>query len=110
MKEKIDKLQQELNSIYESLGMFMYKNEMTFSSYHIAKALGERLARTMEAAFIGGTGTGQPLGVLIPDKLWASFIEDLEALSSKRYLENIKKARVSRKRYSSKQVKKILDI
>jgi len=41
MKEKIDKLQQELNSIYESLGMFMYKNEMTFSSYHIAKPLGQ---------------------------------------------------------------------
>ncbi len=31
---------------------------------YIAKALGQRLARTMEAAFVNGTGSGQPLGVL----------------------------------------------
>ena len=52
----------------------------------------------------------EPLGVLIPDKLWLSFLEDLEALSSQRYLESIKKARLSRKRYSAKETKKILGI
>lgn len=49
----------------------------------------------------------KPLGVLIPDKIWESFLEDLEALSSKAYLEDIKKARLSKKRYSAKEVKKI---
>lgn len=31
---------------------------------YVAKALGERLSRTMEAAYIGGTGTGMPTGIL----------------------------------------------
>ena len=31
---------------------------------YVAKALGVRLARTMEAAYIGGTGTGRPTGIL----------------------------------------------
>jgi len=52
----------------------------------------------------------KPLGVLIPDNLWLSFLEDLEALSSQTYLEDIKKARLAKKRYSSSKVKKILGI
>jgi len=52
----------------------------------------------------------KPLGVLIPDNIWSSFLEDLEALSSTAYLETIRKARLSKKRYSSKEVKKILGI
>jgi PHD/YefM family antitoxin component YafN of YafNO toxin-antitoxin module len=51
----------------------------------------------------------RPLGVLIPDNVWESLLEDLEALSSKAFMESIKKARLSKKRYSSNQVKKILD-
>lgn len=35
----------------------------------------------------------QPLGVLIPNSLWESFIEDLEALSSPAYLGHIARAR-----------------
>jgi len=50
------------------------------------------------------------LGVLVPDNLWMSFIEDLEALSSPNYRENIRKARKDKKIYSSKQVKKILGL
>jgi len=50
------------------------------------------------------------LGVLIPDNLWESFLEDLEALSSRAYLEEIKKARFSKKRYSAKEVKKALGV
>lgn len=52
----------------------------------------------------------KPLGVLIPDSLWASLLEDLEALSSRAYLESIREARLSKKRYSSQEVKKVLGI
>lgn len=31
---------------------------------YVAKALGKRLARTMEAAYLKGTGTGQPTGII----------------------------------------------
>ena len=51
----------------------------------------------------------KPLGVLIPNSLWLSFLEDLEALSSRKYLASIKKARLSKKRYSAKEVKKSLE-
>lgn len=51
------------------------------------------------------------LGVLLPNKVWSSFLEDLEALSSKEYLSTIKKARQSnKKRYSAKKVKRLLKI
>jgi len=48
------------------------------------------------------------LGVLIPDNLWESFLEDLEALSSPAYLRSIEEARKSKKLYSAKEVEKIL--
>ena len=50
----------------------------------------------------------EPLGVLIPNDLWMSLIEDLEALSSTKYIESIQKSRSGKKRYPSKEVKKIL--
>jgi len=83
-----------------------------FTSIQEAQAGLARLFQiaSKKGAFYRVMKNNQPLGVLIPDKLWASFLEDLEALSSKAYLENIKKARMSRKHYSSKQVKKILNI
>ncbi|MBL7159490.1 type II toxin-antitoxin system Phd/YefM family antitoxin [Candidatus Microgenomates bacterium] len=52
----------------------------------------------------------KPIGVLLPNTAWASLIEDLEALQSKKYIKNIQKARLAKKRYSSSQVKKILKI
>ena len=51
-----------------------------------------------------------PLGVLIPNNLWESFVEDLEALSSPGYLKSIEEARNDKKRYSSDEVDKILGI
>lgn len=50
------------------------------------------------------------LGVLIPDPVWDSFLEDLEALSSPSYLKMIEKSRKSNKRYSLNEVKKQLSI
>ena len=87
-------------------------NQEIFTSIQEAQAGLTRLFQTasQKGAFYRVMKNNQPLGVLIPDKLWAVFLEDLEALSSQIYLENIRKARLSKKRYSSKQVKKILDI
>lgn len=51
----------------------------------------------------------QPLGVLVPDDLWLDLIEDLEALSSPRYLESIRKARGERT-YSIEEVEKELGL
>lgn len=51
-----------------------------------------------------------PLGVLIPNNLWDSLLEDFEAISSPRYLETIKKSRRSRKFYTAAQVEKELGI
>lgn len=52
----------------------------------------------------------QPLGVLIPERLWQSFTEDLEALSSPSYRAKIAKARSEKKTISASQVKKQLRI
>lgn len=52
----------------------------------------------------------EPLGVLIPDDLWRSIIEDLEALGSRRYLGLVAQSRKSKKRISAGWVKKELGI
>lgn len=51
----------------------------------------------------------EPLGVLIPENMWQNLIEDLEALSSPRYLNRIAKARKN-KTYSADDIKRILDL
>ncbi len=50
----------------------------------------------------------QPLGVLIPDNIWRSLVEDLEALSSPNFRKKIKTAREDKKRFGSAAVKKIV--
>lgn len=52
----------------------------------------------------------KPLGVLIPETIWESFIEDLEALSSPNYRARITRARKEKKRYTMAQVKKELGL
>lgn len=71
------------------------------------------LARVFEKAeakkgFYRVLRNNKPLGVLIPEKVWDSFLEDLEALSSPRYLADIREARASKKSYSSDEVKRAL--
>lgn len=51
-----------------------------------------------------------PLGVMVPNDMWQSIMEDLEALSSPSYLLRIKKARGEKKRYSSDEVKKMIGL
>ncbi len=52
----------------------------------------------------------QPLGVLIPNRMWEDLLEDFEALSSPRYLARIAKARRETKSYSLDEVKKRLNL
>ena len=54
----------------------------------------------------------EPLGVLIPNDLWESLLEDLEALSSPNYLKSIEESRKSprSKDVSSDEMKALLDI
>ena len=51
-----------------------------------------------------------PLGVLIPNNLWDSLLEDFEAMSSPRYLKRIALARKSKNFISSAEAKKRLGI
>ena len=52
----------------------------------------------------------EPLGVLIPNDMWLSLIEDFEALSSPNYLKEISESRKESKLISSKEAKKLLGI
>lgn len=52
----------------------------------------------------------KPVGVLVPNRIWESFVEDLQALSSPSYLKMIEKSRGDKKRYSAAEVKKKLKI
>lgn len=52
----------------------------------------------------------KPLGVLVPNEMWEDFVEDMEALSSPRYLAGIAKARREKKYYTMEQIKKELGI
>jgi len=52
----------------------------------------------------------QPLGVLLPDRLWQSLVEDLEALSSPNFRQKIAKARKEKKTIKASEVKKQLGL
>jgi len=61
-----------------------------------------------DGKFVRVMRNNEPVGVLVPNRVWESFLEDLEALSSENYLKRIAKSRAVR--YSSTQVKKMLGI
>lgn len=63
-----------------------------------------------DGKFVRVMRNNEPVGVLVPNRVWESFLEDLEALSSPNYLKRIAKSRVDKVRYTSAQVKKILGI
>lgn len=48
----------------------------------------------------------KPLGVLIPNNIWESWIEDFEALSSPAYLKRIAKARKEKGGITLDEIKK----
>lgn len=68
----------------------------------------EEASRTM--SFFRVMKNDKPLGVLVPNEMWDDFVEDMEALSSPRYLASIVKARQEKKYYTTEQIKKELKI
>jgi len=52
----------------------------------------------------------KPLGVLVPNEMWESFLEDLEALSSPNYIKRIADARRDKKTYTLDEVKRKLKL
>lgn len=73
------------------------------------------LARLFNKAEVKGNfyrvlRNNKPMGVLVPNRIWESFIEDIQALSSPDYLRMIEKSRADKKRYSAAEVKKKLKI
>ena len=60
------------------------------------------------ASFYRVLKNDQPLGVLLPEKIWNSIVEDLEALSSPNYRTRIAKARKEKKLISATDIKKQL--
>ena len=54
----------------------------------------------------------EPLGVLVPNNMWLSFLEDMEALSSGNYLREIEISRKSSRNrdIGSKAMKKLLEM
>lgn len=52
----------------------------------------------------------KPLGVMIPNNVWDSLLEDFEAMSSLNYLKSIAQARKSKTFISAKEAKKLLGI
>ena len=63
-----------------------------------------------DGKFVRVMRNNEAIGVLVPNGVWESFLEDLEALSSESYLKRIAESRASKIRYSSAQVKKMLDL
>lgn len=63
-----------------------------------------------QGAFYRVLRNNKPVGVLLPTQTWEDLLEDIEALTSPRYLNMIKKARREKKTYSLEEVKKILKI
>lgn len=63
-----------------------------------------------DGKFVRVMRNNEPVGVLVPNRVWESFLEDLEAMSSQNYIKRIAKSRADKVRYSSTQVKKMLGI
>lgn len=60
--------------------------------------------------FVRVMRNNKPLGVLVPNDIWESYLEDLEALSSENYIKRIAKSRADKKVYTMEEVKKRLSI
>lgn len=63
-----------------------------------------------EGKFVRVMRNNEPVGVLVPNRVWESFLEDLEALSSPTYIKRIAQSRADKKTYTMEEVKKRLGI
>lgn len=83
-----------------------------FASIHEVQAGTSKLLEkaAQRGTYIRVIKNAKPIGVLMPNSTFDRLTEDLLALASPAYLQNIKKAREDKKRYSSHQVKKLLGL
>jgi|GEM_PF-1557307 len=83
-----------------------------FASVQEVQAGVSKILKTAEArgSFIRVLKSSKPIGVIMPNSTFENLTEDLLALSSPSYRMSIQKARTERKKYSSHEVKKILNI
>lgn len=83
-----------------------------FTSVQKVQAGVSKILKKAEKAgkFVRILRNNEPVGVLVPNNVWESFLEDLEALSSETYLKRIAESRASKNRYSLEEVKKELGL
>lgn len=84
-------------------------NDERFTNIQRAQAGLSRLFANAEKtnSFYTVLRNDQQLGVLLPKKMWASLIEDLEAMSSPNYRKFIAESRKS-KRIPSSEMRKLI--
>lgn len=87
-------------------------NDEDFTSVQKVQAGVSKILKKAEKAgkFVRILRNNEPVGVLVPNRVWESFLEDLEALSSETYIKRIAESRADKVRYSSAEVKKMLGI
>lgn len=87
-------------------------NDEEFTSVQKVQAGVSKILKKAEKAgkFVRILRNNEPVGVLVPNRVWESFLEDLEALSSETYIKRIAKSRASKKRYTLEEVKEELGI
>jgi PHD/YefM family antitoxin component YafN of YafNO toxin-antitoxin module len=51
-----------------------------------------------------------PLGVLVPEEIWQSWTEDIEALSFPKFRQKIAKARNEKKRISADKIRRTVNM
>lgn len=87
-------------------------NDEDFTSVQKVQAGVSKILKKAEKAgkFVRILRNNEPVGVLVPNQVWESFLEDLEALSSENYLERIAKSRADKKTYTMEEVKQRLGI
>lgn len=87
-------------------------NDEKFTNIQRAQAGLSRIFRSAQktASIYRVMKNDKPMGVLVPNDLWQSITEDIEALSSPSYRQRIANARREKRRISAKETKKILGI
>jgi len=84
-------------------------NDEKFTNIQKAQAGLTKLfaAASKSASFYTVLKNDEPLGAIVPRKMWESLLEDLEALSSPNYRKFIAESRAS-KRVSSDQIRSLI--
>ena len=96
--------------LYHSVMIQQLINDEKFTNIQKAQAGLTRLFLHAQntSSFYRVLKNDKSLGVLVPEKMWLSLVEDLEALSSPTYRRRIEKSRNDKKTISMADVKKEL--